>query len=306
VTATSQHKPLPEFKWDDIRVLAALVRAGTVRGAALALDVNPSTVGRRLDALEEELGVRLFERTPDGVVPTAAGEQLFPFAEGMERAAADLRIALDGLETEVEGVVRITAPPGVVSEFVTPRLDELLELHPKIRLEVDASVAYADLTRRDADIALRAARPARGDLVATRLVQVASVPLAAPSYIERLGVVEDFHAIRWTTWTDALAHIPDARWVLSQAREEALVIRTDRMEAQLAAARSGLCAVLTAAPYEGLPGLRRLTIAPSLFSRLPPLPEQELWLVGHRALRDVPRVAAVWDWLKRVFTAGAE
>ena len=298
-----QHGAVPRFRWDDARILLALIRGRTLKGAGAALGVNATTVGRRLDAMEAGLGLRLFDRTPDGALPTAAAEQLLADAEGMERAAHDLVHALAGIETEPAGVVRLTAPPGVVTELLVPHLADLAARYPRLRLEVLSTVGYADLSRREADIALRALRPAAGDLVATRLAEVGSAPIASPEYARSLGQVRSLDEVRWTTWTEALAHLPDARWVLERVRPEQLVLRTDRMEAQLAAARAGLCALVTAAPYAGLPGLAPLRLSPDLEETLASIPLQQLWLVGHRALRDVPRIAAVWSWLVDRFAA---
>jgi DNA-binding transcriptional LysR family regulator len=158
-----------QFSWDDVRVLLALFRTRTLSSAAVRLGANPSTVGRRLDALEDALGARLFDRTPDGVAPTAATEHLLAHAERLEQAAYALGGAVEGFETRTEGVVRITAPPGVADHFLAPALPRLLSRYPDIRVELDASVRSLDLTRREADLALRAVRPESGDLVAVKI-----------------------------------------------------------------------------------------------------------------------------------------
>jgi DNA-binding transcriptional LysR family regulator len=293
--------PQSRFRWDDARILLALMRGGSLKAAGRLLQINPSTVGRRLDALEDGLGLRLFDRTPDGVLATAAAEQLFPFAEGLERAAADLALALDGFETEAEGVVRLTAPPGLAGELLVPQLGRLVQTYPRLQLEVMSTTGYADLARGEADIALRARRPTSGDLIATRLAEVGSAPIAAEAYAEQLGLVHDLDDVRWATWGQGLAHIDDATWVLEQVAPSSILLRTDRMETQLSAVRAGGCALVTAAPFGDLAGLTQLRLSPALKRRMRPLPRQQLWLVGHRALRDVPRVAAVWRWVQSCF-----
>jgi DNA-binding transcriptional LysR family regulator len=110
----------------DAQVLLALLRARSFSGAGVRLGVNASTVSRRLDALEAALGVHLFDRTPDGVLPTAAAEELGPHAEAMERAAAGLALAAQGREALPEGEVRLTAPPGVAEFLIAPALPRLL------------------------------------------------------------------------------------------------------------------------------------------------------------------------------------
>src|SRR3954462_7302869 len=124
---SAKSPPMPanlqnDFSWDDVRIFLALFRARTLSSAAVRLGVNASTVGRRLDALEGALGARLFDRTPDGVAPTAPAEELAPHAEALERTAAGFAMAAAGREAEVEGTVRITAVPGVAEDLLAPAL----------------------------------------------------------------------------------------------------------------------------------------------------------------------------------------
>ena len=150
---------IEDLRWDDLRVLLVLFRVGSLKRAAEELGVNISTASRRIDALEAAIGVRLFERTPDGTHPTVAAEELVGFAETMEYAAHGLMRGVQKLEAQVEGRVVITAPPGVVDQFLAPALVELANRHPRLSLTVVSTVGYADLTRREADIALRNSPP---------------------------------------------------------------------------------------------------------------------------------------------------
>jgi DNA-binding transcriptional LysR family regulator len=297
-TGTNEAEAL---RWDDLKVLLALWRQGSLKRAAESIGVNISTVSRRLDALEELLGTHLFDRTPDGVRPTAAAEQLVPHAEGMERAAQGFMHGLEGFEVDVEGIVRITAPPGLVDSFLAPALPELCDAHPRLRIQILASVGYADLTRREADLALRIMRPESGDLVATRLAAHPWCVVASPEHAAALGRLRDADATRWVTWGEELAHLPDARWLAAHASREQVVLETSSMRAQLEAVRAGLGCMVVPRPYAELPGLARVRCAGALEKALTAMPEGTLWLVGHRALREVPRVAVVWTWLKRLF-----
>src|SRR5687768_10191114 len=146
-------KDLATIDWDQIRVFLAVARARQLAGAAARLGLDVSTVSRRIDRLEAELGVHLFDRTRDGTVATAAAEALLPAAEDMERALAQFATAADGVETVAEGVVRLTAPPGVADAFIAPALAGFHARFPKVTVELDASIGYADLTRREADLA---------------------------------------------------------------------------------------------------------------------------------------------------------
>jgi DNA-binding transcriptional LysR family regulator len=281
------------FRWDDARVLLALYRAHTLSAAAALLGVEPSTVGRRIDALEQALGASLFERTPDGAIPTAVTEELAPHAEAMERAALELAGHAETFERHVEGVVRVSLPPGIADLLVAPLLPRLRAKHPNLRIELDARVAYVDLARREADLVIRAMRPERGDVIAQRLVEADSVPFAHPSLCREK--LRDPASIPWITYGEDLAHIPDASWVRSVVPEGAIVLRTSSYTSQVAAAEAGLGAFLVAREI----GALRSALAPVGFtrgaaSRLPPYPRGALWIAAHRSARHVPRVAAVW------------
>jgi DNA-binding transcriptional LysR family regulator len=285
------------LKWDDLKLLLAIAREQSLSAAGVRLGLNTSTMSRRLDALEEALGAHLFDRTSGGVVPTELAEALLPAAERMESAAADALRSVEGRETEPEGSVRITAPPGIASLLVAPALARLADLYPRLRIELDASVGYADLTRREADVAVRMVRPSSGDLVARLIGEQEVIPLAAKHVVEALGPVADLEALRWIVWGDDLAHMPDARWLRAQVPEERIVLRTSSVEAQLRAMATGLGAALHVRAFASAEALAPLELSPALQKRLPPYPRGELWLVTHRALRQVPRVMAVWDFL---------
>jgi len=297
-------KPVLErLRWDDLELLLALAREGTLSGAATRLSVNTSTIGRRLDAMEAGLGVHLFDRTPTGIAPTDLAESLLPIAETMERAAADALRSIEGRETEPEGLVRVSAPPGIANWFLAPALVELRKRYPKLVIELDASVGYADLARRDADLALRGARPSSGDLVAVRLAETSSVIVASAARARmngkngKLGKLGSLDAIEWVTWGRELAHLPDAKWITANVDPARIVLRTSSMDAQIHAVRAGLGAMLVGRPFVGWLDLVELPLERGLAKRLPALPSGAMWLVGHRALRSVPRVQAVWEFI---------
>jgi len=287
---------LDRFDWDQVRTLLACARAGHLRGAAVRLGTDASTVSRRLSRLEDELGLRLFERGRHGLVATAAVEHLVPAAEEVERSMQGVARAVGAVEAEAEGVVRLTVPPGVADAFVAPLVAELHARHPRIQLELDARVSVVDLTRGEADLALRTIKPRSGELVVTRVAVTRSVPMASPAYTRELGVLRRADDARWIMWGSDLAHLPEQRW-LDAYVSVAPVLRTSHFPSQLAAARSHAGVVVVPEPYGPVTGLVPLTPGRGLRSAWSELPNGELWLVGHQALRNVPRVAAVWELL---------
>ncbi len=291
-----------DFRWDDIRVLLAVMRAGSLKGAGERLGVNASTVGRRLETLEAAWGLHLFDRTSDGVLPTAALERLLPAATGLEHAAETLAANVHGFEREPEGRVRITAPPGVAQFLVAPELPRLLRKWPRLQIEIDASIGYADMNRREADLALRAVRPSRGDLVAQRLATAGSDVLASPRLVRRLGgePLGDAAEIDWIDWGPELAHLHGARWLAQQVEPEAIVLRTNDISTQVMAARAGLGALVASRVMAKTAGLVMVDLAPALRRSLDAVPRDELWLVGHRAMRQVPRIRVVWEFFTQL------
>jgi DNA-binding transcriptional LysR family regulator len=287
---------MQSFRWDDAQILLALLETKTLSGAGLRLGINTSTVGRRLESLETVLGSRLFDRTPDGVLATALAEELRPYAEELSRAAAQFAMAAVGRDLEVEGEVKLTAPPGVAESLLAPALPRLFMRWPRLRITLDASVSYVDLTRREADIAIRVKRPTQGDLVSTKLGEGEEIPVTSAEYAASLGAVGSLGEARWITWGESLAHLSAAVWVLERVPASSLVLRTNSISAQLSAAAEGLGVVLLEKSYACLRHLVPLQWASGL--RLAPFPRGALWLVGHRALRGVPKIAAVWDFIK--------
>ncbi|WP_438030061.1 LysR family transcriptional regulator [Sorangium sp. So ce233] len=288
---------LGDARWDDVRLFLAVHRHGSLGQAGARLGLDASTVSRRLTALEASLGARLFDRTREGLVPTRIAELVLPAAEAME--AAHRRLARDatGAESDAEGVVRVSAAPGFADVFVAPALVRLRARHPRIRIELDASVRVLDLTRHEADLALRSVRPEGADLVVTKLTSARWVAAASRELVKDAGRVASWDALPWIAWDRDLGSFPAARWLARHAPGADIALRTSFFLSQLTAAETGLGAVLVPEPYMQVRGLAPLRYAAALEASAADWPTDDLWLVGHRALRDVPRVAAVWSFL---------
>jgi len=288
---------LADLRWDDVRVFLALHRAGTLSAGGARVDLDASTVSRRLAALEEAIGTRLFDRTREGLAPTSAAERLLPAAEETEAGMLRFATAVDGLERRIEGVVRVASIPGLADHFLAPLFGRLLTRHPDLRLELDVGTAVADLTRREADLALRTIRPHSGDLVMTRLLRSRWVLLASPERAREIGRLDRWDAAPWVDWGADLAHIPAARWLATHAPAVRPVLRTSSAGALLAAIEHGVGIGLMTEHYVPVRRIVPVRLGPALVEGAAAWPVDDLWLVGHRALREVPRVAAVWDFL---------
>ncbi|WP_394824693.1 LysR family transcriptional regulator [Pendulispora albinea] len=286
-----------ELRWDDVRVFLALCRSRTVGNAGGLLGCDASTISRRLVALEEALGATLFDRGRDGITPTKAAEDLMPVAEEMEQVMTRFTNAAEGLEREVSGLVRLTCPPDAAQVLVAPLLQELLARHPGLRIDLDPGEAVLDLTRREADIALRVVRPVRGDLIVTRLTTVQWVLVASPKLAKSVGTLRAWTDAPWVGWGERLSNIPAARWFSKHVRGTDPVVRSDSLTMQLATVTAGVGMALVPNQSVEHYGLVPISIGTPLRAAAAEWPEDELFLVTHRALRDVPRVRAVWDLL---------
>jgi DNA-binding transcriptional LysR family regulator len=293
---TAKLQDEPTVRWDDVRVFLATHRQKSFGAAGARLSIDTSTVSRRVAAFEASLGMRLFERTREGLLPTRAAERVLAAAEAMEAAHARLTRDASDLEALAEGIVRLSVAPGMADVFIAPALVRLRQKHPQIEIELDASVRPRDLSRHEVDLAMRSTRPHGADLVTLKIASARWLPAASPALVEELGAVRDWRALPWITWDRDLASFPPARWVATHAAGAPIVLRTSHFSAQLAAAQSGLAVMLAPVPYMAARGLAPVRVSKGLSPTLETTPVDDLWLVGHRILRDVPRVAAVWSF----------
>jgi DNA-binding transcriptional LysR family regulator len=285
--------------WDDVRLFLALCRARTVGSAAAALGIDASTVSRRLAALEEVMDASLFDRGRDGIAPTKAAEDLLPVAEEIEHAMLRFTNAAEQLERTVAGLVRVTCPDDVAEVAVVPSLRELFAKHPALRVELVPGEAVLDLTRRQADLALRTVRPTRGELLVTKLLSLRWVVAASPSVVRELGALRAWSDATWVGWGERLSHIGPARWLQTHAPGVEPRVCSDSLKVQLAVLSSGVGVGLVPEPSVDHYGLVPVKLAPPLRESAAAWPADELFLVTHRALRNVPRVSVLWELLVR-------
>ena len=168
------------MNWDDVRIFLAVARAGQILGAARRLELNHATVSRRVAALEEALGAKLFRRLTTGSELTPAGERFLDIAERMEADMIAARSEIAGEGEEVSGTVRIGAPDGFGVAFLAPRLGALTAQHRGLKIQLVPVPRSFSLSRREADIAITTERPAEGRLVAAKAGRLFARALRLP------------------------------------------------------------------------------------------------------------------------------
>ena len=287
--------------WDHYRSFLAVVRQGSLSSAARELGLTQPTLGRHVDELEKSLATALFARSPHGLIPTPAALELVPHAEAMASAADALVRTASGEVAAPKGVVRVTASEIVGVEVLPPILTSFRESYPQIVIELAVSNRNQDLLRRDADIAVRMARPTQGALIARRIGK-ADIGLyahkrylkkhgmpAAPEDLARhtmIGFDRDTAALRYVT-----GPMPITR--------ELFALRSDSDHAQLAALRAGFG---IAATQTGI-AARDKNLVPVLSDAV--RFSLEMWLAMHEDLRMNRRVRLLFDHLAQELAAYA-
>ena len=177
---------MTSLDWDDLRYVFAVHANGSVAGAARALRVNHTTVLRRIGAFEALLGITLFDRLPTGYVLTAGGEELVETAGRISEAVTALERRLAGRDVRVEGTLRLATTDTLMASVLPDILAAFRAAHPGVLVEVSTSNAFANLTRRDADVALRPAADPPENLVGRRLSRIGFAIYGSQRFLERL------------------------------------------------------------------------------------------------------------------------
>ncbi len=283
-----------DIGWELYRSFLAVLKEGSLAGAARALGVAQPTVGRHVAALEKSLRLALFTRSQTGLIPTDAALSLRSFAESMQSTAAALERAAASQGAGVRGTVRVTASDVIGVEVLPPIVAALRDSHPDLTVELVLSNRVQDLLRREADIAVRMVRPRQELLVARRIGQIEVGLHAHQRYLAQHGTprsVADLAKHSLIGFDQATAFVRNASKALAGWRREAFAIRTDSDLAQLALIRSGAgigaCQVPIARRDDAL-----VRILPKQFSL--PL---ETWVTMHQDLRDSPRCRVTFDAL---------
>ncbi|MDH3919772.1 MAG: LysR family transcriptional regulator [Rhodospirillales bacterium] len=281
---------MQSLNWNDLRFVLAVARTRSLAGAARRLGVNDTTVARRIAQAEQRLGAHLFERNLGILHPTEAGAAVVAGAERVELEVQALESAVSGADGLAAGSVRVTSVPIMVNRLLVPALPRLLRNHPQLRVELIAEPRDLSLTKREADIALRLARPrTEGRAIARRIGQL-DFAVYEPS---RKGT----EPLPWITYDDTMADLPQGRWIAERAirdRQAPPQVMVNDAEAIFQSVKAGLGrSLLPTFVGDREPGLARHSDAPAPLSR-------ELWLMVHPELRELARIRVVMDWLVSV------
>lgn len=290
------------MNWDDIRIFLAISREGSLSAAARTLRVTQPTVGRRLKALEEQFGARLFERMPDGLVPSPAGTELLPLAEAMEETALAVDLRKSSLAETASGTVRISVWESF-AHLLTRYVPEVQDRLSDIEIEIQVNHIHSNLMRREADLIIQECMPDAPSLIVRRVGAYNHAVYGSRDYVsahpEALGEAR-YQECQWVGFDEEHAYFHNQSWLLEMLDGRFPSIRTN--DAQVIAKtvrQGGGLGVLPCFIGDESKSLIRLT---------PPIDDlrRPLHLVVHRDIRKSPAVRAVIDTLADIFKRDAD
>lgn len=291
-----------EPDWSDFKIILALARAGSVAGAARLLEVDHSTVSRRLSALETSLGTRLVVRGGRELTWTPEGRSVLGAAETMEAAVAGMVQSIRAKRLDTAGAVRLSCPPGFVELMMRLLLPTVREKYPLLELTLSGDYRTVDLGRGEADLAVRMSRPTEPDLVARRAVECGWYVFASRSYLAKQGrpaTFDDIAQHQLVLYVESMHNVAPLRWMEAYRGPPSMSIRVDNLEVacQLMHSGSGL-GVVPSMLADTLPELVRVFEEPVAFNTG--------WIVYHESARDTARLRATVELLVDFFEAHQE
>ena len=282
--------------WDALQAFLAVARTGRISAAARRLDVEHTTISRRVAALEAALGVPLFYRTNTGYTLTAHGRTALIEAEAMEHAATALTARVREGSGVIAGRVRIAMAPEFASHWLAPQLKSFRAKHPQIEMHILVGTRQRDLSRGEAELAVQSPRPHQKDLVAVRLGRTSLALYASKTIVTsarwRITSPATLRGVPLLTYTSAFTMLQEAKWFQEVLSAAGAYMETNSTHALVAAARTGVgVAVLPRFVARWHDDLVEVSEA---------VATQDVWLITHPELRRDPKVRATADFLKRV------
>ncbi|WDE07429.1 LysR family transcriptional regulator [Thalassomonas viridans] len=284
------------MSWDDVQFFLSVARSGSARATAQVLGVSHSTVSRRMDNLESDLGTRLFDRNVGGYILTAEGKSMMDYAEQAEDALISAELHLHGRDNELSGLIRLTTPDVITNHILLPEIVNFTRKYPDIDIEFSVSSNVFELMRRESDIALRFmgfGNPPPEPLIGRKVASVASCFYASESYLAAHDLSDPDSGARWLGWGEK-ERFP--QWVKSSPYPDIPTQYTmDQAGTQVEAVRAGLgMAMLPCFLADACEGLIRL---PNCEPQL----NHEIWLLSHPDLREVTRLRKFREFLVELF-----
>jgi DNA-binding transcriptional LysR family regulator len=287
----------PQLQWESQRAFLAVLRTGSLSGAARLLGIAQATARRRIEALEDSVGVSLFIRSPSGLMPTDPARDLIEHVEAMAMAAEAFTRAASADAALAGGTVRVTSTMLLGVEVLPPMLRALRRAHPQMAIELSVSNRRQALARQEADVAVRIGRPTESAVVTRRLGELQIGLYATPELLEQHGVPAGPADLAGYPLIGPDRNLAEVAFLCEQGFDctaDRVMLRTDDHLAQLASLRAGLGIGVCSSQLAQRAGLVRVLPAHVDF-------KVDVWIAMHEDLRRVQRVALVFDALAEAF-----
>lgn len=281
----------PQLQWETQRAFLAVLRTGSLSGAARLLGIAQATARRRIEALEQSVGVSLFIRSPSGLLPTETARELIGHVEAMALAANAFNRAASADVAQTGGTVRLTAGKLLGVEILPPMLRRLRQQHPQLALELNVSNRLQTLSQQEADVAVRIRRPTEASVVARKVGDLHVGLYATPELLAEQGVPETSEDLRRFPLIGPDRNAGEIEFLRERGFDcsaEHTAIRTDDHLAQWAALRAGLGIGVCSRQLAERNGLMRVLPGDVDFT-------VDVWIAMHQDMRRVQRVSAVFD-----------
>jgi len=277
--------------WDDLQYFLAVAQKGTISAAAGWLGVNHSTVLRRIASLEQALDLRLFDRLPSGYVLTAQGHELSAGLAGVAEQIDATQRRLTGGDLAIQGVIRLTSTDTLIHSFLMPYLAQFHARHPLVQIQLVVNNSFLNLTRREADVAVRGSNKPPENLIGRRVGQVQTALYASRDYLKSLGRKPREDDYRWLALDESLSHLESAKWMRQHVPAERIVMRFDNLVCMVDAVAAGLGVGMLLCPLADT--------RPELVRLQEPLRQMDtqVWVLTHPDLKHVARIHALTDFL---------
>ena len=282
--------PTSELEWSDLNVILSICRAGSLSGAARILGNNHSTVFRKINTIEQKTGVRFFERLQDGYAMTDAGRTAMHYAERIESEVHALGREVLGQDMRLQGKIRVTAPEGFTVNYAPALFNEFLKKHPDVSIEIIGGSSAVDLSRREADIAIRATAKPPDTSVGRKVCDFRFAAYATPTYAKKHKDVP-LNEQRWCFITGSAEWLVPHIWKKKEQGDEQTVFSSSNAMSVLNAAAEGMG--ITFMPCYLADANKKLVRVTEPFQPL----TLELWLLTHPDLRHTARVKALMAFL---------
>jgi DNA-binding transcriptional LysR family regulator len=280
-----------DLDWDDLRFFLAVSERGSISGAAKLLNVNHSTVLRRLAGLEERLGVRLFDRLPTGYVMTAAGEELRNELRGVKDQIEAAQRNLTGRDLALTGMIHVTTTDTLLRGLLMPYLAEFRALHPGIQMQLVITNTFLTLTKREADIAIRPANEVPQNLIGRRVGRIRTAIYVSDAYLKQHPGKRPWAEYDWIAPGKGLSHLGQAKWLKQHVPDERIAMRVDSLIGMVDAVRHGIgVGMLLCLLADDEKNLTQLAEPTDVL-------DTDLWILIHRDVRRVARIKALSAFL---------